>query len=67
MEQTAGQIREMMSVVEVLISTNPKEVQAHYARMEPLWTRMQAERKEDMKTKQDKLHAHWAMTDANQV
>jgi hypothetical protein len=40
MEQTMRQIREMMSVVEDLISTSPREVQAHYAKMEPLWTRL---------------------------
>jgi hypothetical protein len=56
----------MISVVEALISTNPKEVQAHYAKMEPLWIRLRAEREKDMKAKQDKLHADWAKTDTDQ-
>jgi hypothetical protein len=65
MEQTMRQIREMMRVAEALISTNPKEAQAHYAMMEPLWTRLWAEREEDMKAKQDKLHTNWAKTDTD--
>lgn len=43
------QIREMLSVAEVVVSTNQKDAQAHYAKMEPLWTRPQAEREEDIK------------------
>jgi phosphoenolpyruvate-protein kinase (PTS system EI component) len=55
MEQMMQQIREMMSVAEALISTNPKEAQAHYTKMEPLWTRRRAERKEDIKDKSHRL------------
>jgi hypothetical protein len=55
MEQMMRQIREIMSVAEAVICTNPREVQAHYAKMEPLWTRLQAERKKDIKAKQDKF------------
>jgi hypothetical protein len=64
-EQTMRQIREMMSVAEALISTNPKEAQAHYAKMEPLWTRLWAERGEDTEAKQEKSRADWAKIDAN--
>jgi hypothetical protein len=59
------QIREMMSIVEAPISTNPKEAQAHYTKMEPLWTRLQAESKEDTKAKQDKTCTDWAKRDTN--
>jgi hypothetical protein len=54
----------MIRIAEALVSTNPKEVQAHYAKIEPLWTRQQAEREEDTKAKQDKLHADWTKIDA---
>jgi hypothetical protein len=48
----------MMSIVEAVISTNPKEAQAHYVNMEPLWTRLQAEREEDIKAKQEKSYTN---------
>jgi hypothetical protein len=35
MDQTMPQIREMMSIAEAIISTNSREAQAHYAKMEP--------------------------------
>jgi hypothetical protein len=49
----------MMSVVEAFISTNPEEVQAHYAKMKPLWTRLQVEWEEDMKARQEQSDAEW--------
>jgi hypothetical protein len=33
--------------------------------MEPLWTRLWAEREENMKVKQGKIHADWAKIDAD--
>jgi hypothetical protein len=40
-----------------------KRGQEQYARMKPLWTRMQAEMEEDMKAKQDELSADTAKID----
>jgi hypothetical protein len=57
MEQTMRQIREMMSVAEAHMSTNPREAQAHYAKMKPLLTRLQDEREEDIKAKQERSDA----------
>jgi hypothetical protein len=65
MEQTMQQIREMISVAEVLIRPSPKEAPAHYAKMEPSWTRLQAEREEDIKAKEEKSRAIWAKIDAD--
>jgi hypothetical protein len=65
MEQTMRQIREMISVAEALLSINPKEAQAHYEKMEPLWIRLRAEREDDIKAKQDKSCPNWAKLDAN--
>jgi Skp family chaperone for outer membrane proteins len=53
MEQTRQEIREMLAT------------HAHYAQMEPLWTRLRAEMEEDIKARQDKLHADWAKMDAD--
>jgi RNase P subunit RPR2 len=54
MEQTMRQISEMISVAEAVISTNPKEVQAHYVKMEPLLTRLWTKREEDIKATEAK-------------
>jgi hypothetical protein len=43
-----------------------KKAQAHYAKMEPLWTRLWAEEKEGMKANEDTLHADWAKLDTEQ-
>jgi hypothetical protein len=56
-----------MSLAEALISTNPKDAQAHYAKMEPLGTRLRAAREEDIKAKQEKSRANWAKVDADRV
>jgi muramidase (phage lysozyme) len=61
MDQTIRQIREMMSVAEAL---NQREAQAHYEKLDPLWTRLRTESKQYMKAKEDKLHADWAKFDA---
>jgi hypothetical protein len=55
----------MTSILEALTSTNPKEAQAHYAKMELLCTKLRAEREEDIKAKQDKSHTDWANMYAN--
>jgi hypothetical protein len=59
MEQAMQQIRVEMNVAEGFISTNPKVVQAHYAKMEPLLTRMSAEREADMKATKVKSRANF--------
>jgi hypothetical protein len=43
MEQTGQQIRGMLAIWEAVISTNLKEANTHYAKMEPLRTRLWAE------------------------
>jgi hypothetical protein len=54
MEQTRQQVRETLAA------------HAPYAQVEPLWTRLRAEMEEDIKSRQDKLHADWAKIDADQ-
>jgi hypothetical protein len=50
----------MTGVAEPLISTNPREAQAHYEKMEPLWNRLRPKEEEDIKAKEDELRADWA-------
>jgi hypothetical protein len=44
----------MMSIADCLISTNSKEAQAHYSKMEPLSTRWWTEGEEDIKAMKEK-------------
>jgi hypothetical protein len=57
MGQTRQQLREMLAEWEALIRTNLEEVDAQYAKMEPLWARLLAEMREDIKDNQEKMAA----------
>jgi hypothetical protein len=53
-EQARQQTREMLAM------------HAHYAQMEPLWSHLRAKVEEDIKARQDRLHADWAKINADQ-
>jgi hypothetical protein len=53
MKQLRQQIGEMLAV------------HTHYAQVDALWTCLRVRMEEDIKARQDELHADWAKMDAN--